>query len=297
MPIKVSCKCGQSFAAKDEMAGKTVRCPKCKQPLKIPGPGGARRPGPTAAQPHASQPAAPAGGGMDDLFDEIGLAPAEPVTAGPRCPSCGKGLPPHAILCVHCGFNLQTGQRVASSVPSAPAGDAHGGHGGSDAEAMIAKARREIAASPISAEDQDFGEGTSPLAWVLTLCLPLLLGVAVFAIMMWGNYLQWYMAFIGTGFEKGDSGLMCMSCFSIPLTILLMIAWFRITFLALEENVIFGLLCLLLCGIFVPVYGIMRWQKCFAWTITFFVCSLISIPLFIVQFVMFWSYMSNQNSF
>ena len=34
MPIKVACQCGASFAAKDELAGKAVRCPKCKQPYQ-----------------------------------------------------------------------------------------------------------------------------------------------------------------------------------------------------------------------------------------------------------------------
>ena len=37
MPIKVQCACGKAFAAKDELAGKTVKCPGCQKPLKIPG--------------------------------------------------------------------------------------------------------------------------------------------------------------------------------------------------------------------------------------------------------------------
>jgi hypothetical protein len=36
MPIAVQCKCGKAFRAKDELAGKTVRCPGCQQPLAIP---------------------------------------------------------------------------------------------------------------------------------------------------------------------------------------------------------------------------------------------------------------------
>lgn len=35
MPITVSCTCGKAFRVKDELAGKTVRCPNCKSPLRI----------------------------------------------------------------------------------------------------------------------------------------------------------------------------------------------------------------------------------------------------------------------
>ncbi len=37
MAISVSCKCGKQMKVKDELAGKAVRCPDCKSPLRIPG--------------------------------------------------------------------------------------------------------------------------------------------------------------------------------------------------------------------------------------------------------------------
>jgi hypothetical protein len=37
MSIVVSCKCGKRFKAKNAMAGKRVRCPGCKDPLRVPG--------------------------------------------------------------------------------------------------------------------------------------------------------------------------------------------------------------------------------------------------------------------
>ena len=36
MPVVVTCRCGQSFRAIDELAGKQVNCPSCAQPLTIP---------------------------------------------------------------------------------------------------------------------------------------------------------------------------------------------------------------------------------------------------------------------
>lgn len=60
MPIPVACACGQKFAAQDRLAGKTVKCPKCGQPITIPGPAGGAPPGqPAAPKPASAKPAAP----------------------------------------------------------------------------------------------------------------------------------------------------------------------------------------------------------------------------------------------
>ncbi len=53
MPIVVACQCGQQFRAKDEFAGRQMKCPKCGSVIQVPG-GNA-----------AQQPAAPQGGGSD----------------------------------------------------------------------------------------------------------------------------------------------------------------------------------------------------------------------------------------
>jgi hypothetical protein len=44
MPIAVSCTCGKSFRAKDELAGKRVRCPSCTSVLTISSPAPAPTP-------------------------------------------------------------------------------------------------------------------------------------------------------------------------------------------------------------------------------------------------------------
>lgn len=36
MPIAVSCECGGKFRARDELAGRTVKCPRCGNPLTVP---------------------------------------------------------------------------------------------------------------------------------------------------------------------------------------------------------------------------------------------------------------------
>jgi hypothetical protein len=121
MPIKVQCACGKAFAAKDELAGKMVKCPGCQKPLKIPGgepapakaparakvPSGAKPPGKSAAAPAPkTAPAADAG----SLFEEVGLQAA---AAGTRpCPGCMEPLPEDAVICIKCGYNTKIGRRM-----------------------------------------------------------------------------------------------------------------------------------------------------------------------------------------
>ena len=38
MPITVACRCGQRFAARDNLAGRRVKCPACGGPIAIPAP-------------------------------------------------------------------------------------------------------------------------------------------------------------------------------------------------------------------------------------------------------------------
>ncbi len=94
MPIDVVCQCGKKLVAKDELAGKTVRCPQCKQPLVIRAP-----------------QAEPLAGGIGDLLDEEGYV--APPTAENACPSCGKEFRADAVICVHCGLDRRSGKKVA----------------------------------------------------------------------------------------------------------------------------------------------------------------------------------------
>ncbi len=94
MPIRVTCQCGASFQAKDALAGKRVKCPKCGQPLSIPAP---------------RAPAGPAP--LEDLLEDAHVEEA----AVPRCPECRAELKPGAVLCVNCGFDLKAGKRLKTS--------------------------------------------------------------------------------------------------------------------------------------------------------------------------------------
>jgi len=67
-----------------------------------------------AAKPAAK--AAPVSDGDDfDLSvaeDAHEVAAPAPVEATVPCPSCGEGIKPNSVLCIHCGLNLRTGEKV-----------------------------------------------------------------------------------------------------------------------------------------------------------------------------------------
>lgn len=101
MPIQIKCKCGKTLGIPDGMAGKAVKCPGCKQVLRVPG-GTASRP----AAPAAARPAAPAAtDSMSDLFDEEGFS----ATVEAVCPSCRAEMLGNAVLCTKCGYHKDSG--------------------------------------------------------------------------------------------------------------------------------------------------------------------------------------------
>jgi hypothetical protein len=154
MPIKVTCQCGKSFAVKDELAGKAVKCPNCQQPLRIPAaaptaPSAAAAAAQATATASANAPrqrnpalggdgAAAAASSADSLFDEIGL---KAHVAGTRpCPGCAEPLPPDAVVCLKCGYNTKLGRRMQTTKVGMDDPMA-GGHTASAADVMERAAR------------------------------------------------------------------------------------------------------------------------------------------------------------
>ena len=89
MAIEVTCSCGKTVSANDELAGRRVKCPDCSEPISIPA------------------DFDEVGSGMAELLDEIGM---EATRTGVRCPNCRSDLEAEAILCIACGYNLETGK-------------------------------------------------------------------------------------------------------------------------------------------------------------------------------------------
>jgi hypothetical protein len=89
MPLSVTCSCGQKLKAPENLAGKAVKCPKCKQPLKIP----AAAPAPEIDLSSSSSLSS----GLDDLFSQELGSPGMSQPAGFNSPAqFGRTLPPVA---------------------------------------------------------------------------------------------------------------------------------------------------------------------------------------------------------
>ena len=112
MPIRVACQCGQSLNVPDTMAGKSGKCPKCQQVIRIPAAGSAAAPQSAASgskpakTPSAAAPAQ--SNAMANLLDAAGIV----QKSGTFCPNCDQASKPGAVLCTNCGFNFTEGTKV-----------------------------------------------------------------------------------------------------------------------------------------------------------------------------------------
>lgn len=258
MPIRVKCQCGKVLAAKDEMAGKAIRCPACKSAIKVPVPGGhggaAKRPAAPAnkksAPANARAPQENAGGGLDDLFDQEGIKAME----GTPCPSCGHPMKPGAILCTNCGFNTQTGERLVGYGQVSSDG-VRKEFGNRDLDEAAMNLRREAAI-------QQTLQGTGMPWWMLSLVILMLVSIAVvgvFVSVTFGaedldpNSLAGRFKTFGAGRAIGT----IIYGFS---AVILLIFWIQIVAAAFKETLTQGLLCLLIPP-YALLYTLIRWSR------------------------------------
>jgi len=267
MPIKVACKCGQKFTAKDELAGKAVKCPKCGAGLRIPGgasaPAGpkpaAQRPAakkPPVKKAPAKRPPAPTGGGLDDLLADAGIGGG--MGPSPECPQCKAPMSLQAVLCISCGFNRQTGHKTAAAAGVDLSERAM-------AEAMVRKAQKEIDANPDAKQNEtDFGDAGSIWTWVLLIFMPFFFVVAVGVTIFWGLQLVVAQAGIWGAVMSGQPGAMWVAIgllFYFCAALTTATGWFLLTMRSLEQNIYHGFAVLLTCGIYAFFYGMISWKE------------------------------------
>ena len=155
MPIKFACpNCRKKFQAKDEFAGKKMKCSSCGNVVRIPAAGG-ESPQKPPEKPidideysiaGESTPASPAAEPIKppstqrpsvprpkkkpakavseyEISFEKGEKPLAKPAAGPSggriCPGCKKEYPPNVKICVQCGINLLTGKKLQTETVSA----------------------------------------------------------------------------------------------------------------------------------------------------------------------------------
>lgn len=142
-PIKFRCKgCEKKIAVRAEYAGKKVRCPGCKEPLRVPAPRPKRSatgaPVAVGAAPADSSPGGASSISLEALAAMEANAPIElrelsskatrqshspRIEGGKDCPGCDASVKPDAVLCVHCGHDFDSGKKLKTkqSKEKAPA--------------------------------------------------------------------------------------------------------------------------------------------------------------------------------
>ena len=149
MPLKVTCEgCGSKLSVGEQMAGKRAKCPKCSHVIQIP------TANQQVAAPQATNPlAAAAANPLNDLLDAAGVKAKK---TGPVCANCGEEIEADAVICVSCGYNFELGRQLTSYVDS-------GDREMTESQKIMAKAEREIADTPIMADDIRHGDGPESL--------------------------------------------------------------------------------------------------------------------------------------
>jgi hypothetical protein len=253
MPIPVACRCGQKFAAKDELAGKATKCPKCGTVLQIPVPQTRK---PAGAAPPAGPPTkgtgspaatttAPGAPSLADLLEEAGIKPVVEDTR-PRCPNCKQPMEPDAVLCVNCGFNVQTGRQLEGVGVTGPAKSLYGlsgegGHGAA-AVAVLHKAERAIKDD----KDEEFRIRTQGMpVWAIVIFLSTLITFTVCMSLYTTQEAAEYTGIV----LASTSGLMVMIYGSLLRRV------------AFKDSAQEGVLCLLV-PFYDVYYAIKHWKKC-----------------------------------
>ena len=263
MAISATCdSCKESFKARDEIAGKRVKCPKCKSPMTIPQatskPAGKPKPAATKAKPKPKPKPKPAA--MDPMEALLNEANIGPIHRGPMCPDCGTPVSQGTVICVDCGFNIETGSRLRTS---AGYEEGAGTAGMSDAESILRRAEEELGDGPIG-EEEDFGDGGDSfvVAGVALFFLVIAVIVCLFVILS--------MDYISQYFNSG-----AISTFASGLLWLGMAIW--ITIVAFKASPGHGIACILTGGIYCIIFGFMQGKALLLPTIILLVAFVVGL--------------------
>ncbi|MDB2686288.1 zinc-ribbon domain-containing protein [Mariniblastus sp.] len=262
MPIKVKCgSCSAQFKAKDELAGRRVKCPKCQNPVVIKKPTRAAAP---AAPKRAANP-------LLDILDEEDVRTR---TSGPICDNCGSEVKPGAVICIDCGFNLETGDRLETEVSE----DLENTAGMTGTDQMMRKAERALEESDDLGADGDFGDGAESYLIAMV--------AGFFGLIMLA------MALAVVFFMEQLTLLMSPAGISLIASVLLylgMAAWISIIAFSAQSG--HGIACVASLGLYCPIFGFMTGKTLLLPAI----CMIISLVMLIATgtFVSFYGVAPN----
>ncbi len=255
MSIKATCgNCDSSFKAKDSLAGKRVKCPKCKKPMEVPSP-------PVVAATGAS-----ALGAYDPIAELLDEANVKGVVRGAGCPDCGAEVRAGAIICVDCGFNIETGEKLKTRTGGGVDSEIED-VGMTDADKIMRKAEEEIDETPIVSDGEDFGDGGDSfvIAGVAGGILLVIVAIALLIIMTMEQVSKVYnSAFI--------------SCLASGGLWAAMTLW--IGYVAMRAKPIHGIACVATAGLYAIFFGFMQGKSLIVPTICLIISMFIGLASF-----------------
>jgi len=237
MAIRATCgSCTSTFNARDELAGKRVKCPKCKEPMVI-GQKKKRAPAATTAPARKKKTVVDP---MEALLAEANVGTST-GQEGPICPDCAAFVSAGAVICVECGFNLETGKKLRTNREDDGTADA----GMTDAEKIMQKAEADLEESPVGVDDQDFGDGGESFV------IAAIAGVGLLVLVVIGVVIILSMDQISLYYNSGAISLLASGLMWVG-----MMVW--ITYVGFRAKQAHGIACLATLGLYCPIFGFMQ---------------------------------------
>ena len=239
----ITTQCGQcstKFKAKEALAGKKVKCPKCSSPISVPT---------SNAVPAAVGAAKRSGSNYNPVLDLLDEAGVKAVPQGPVCDNCGTEMHPASVICIDCGFNMATREQLKTEIYD----DVQEGAidpGQSDTEKIMEKAEKAIDDSPVTAVGQNFGDGADSfvIAAIATIGFILLMVIGVTIILS----MDWIM----DALELEAYQVSLWASVMIALGCTIWISW-----IAFSMNTNQGLACVCTAGLYCVIFGFMQGSK------------------------------------
>jgi len=225
-----------TFNAKDTLAGRRVKCPKCGEKMVVP----------EKSAPKPKKKRVNPGAGAFDVMDELlKEANVKSVARGNVCDDCGAEIQMGAVICVECGFNLETGSRLRTDMYDE---ESFNDSDESAAQRMLRQAEKEIEETPVNADDQDFGDGAESIviAGVAGIILVILIGIALLVVYLMENLSE----VVHSSQISMIAGItMAIAC----------IAWITIVAFLVKKSQ--GILCLATAGLYCIVFGFLQGKQ------------------------------------
>lgn len=196
---------------------------------------------------------------MDELLDE---AKVRSKSKGSVCDDCGAELEMGATICIECGFNLETGSKLRTDAFDDEAGQ--NDYGATSADKMMRQAEKDIAETPITGDDQDFGDGAESLviAGVAGVVLIVLMAIALLIIYLMENLSdQIHSSFISM-VASITLGIGCITWITI------------VAFLVKKSQ---GIICLATGGLYCIVFGFLQGKQLLLPTIVLLISIFIAV--------------------